>query len=162
VPKIASFTPTTTGQITITEYTFSTASSPPTAHLITTDSKGNVWFSEGFAGSIGKYNVTTKTFKTYNVSAGLCPTPTPGTSPTPCTATPHISGIAVDSNGRVWFDDSQSNLVGFYNPSTGLVKTLALTSTSHPHDGLAIDSGGNTWCAEEFGLNLDKIPSGTL
>jgi streptogramin lyase len=107
--------------------------------------------------------VASKAFKTYNVSAGLCPTPTPGSSPTPCTVTPNVTGIDVDNKGRVWFDDPQANLVGFYNPTSGAVKTLTLpNANAYPSDGLAVDRNGNTWCTEAVGLNLDKIPYGTI
>jgi streptogramin lyase len=100
-----------------------------------------------------------------NVSKGLCPPTTPGITPTPCLGT-HISGVGVDSKGRIWFDDSLSARVGFYDPTSSAIKTLTLTnSNAHPYDGLALDSNNNTWFTEEFGGStgmLGEIPAGML
>lgn len=170
--KIGSFTPTTSGTITITEHVINPPGGP-VPHLITADSAGNIWYSEGFSGDIGEFNLQTNTSTNINVSAGICPTPTsgvtptmtPAITPTPCPST-HISGIAVDSKGRIWFDDSLNARVGYYDPTTSMIKTLTLSNpNAHPHNGLAVDSKGNTWFAEVFGGPtgmLGKIPAGTL
>jgi len=152
VPKIGSFTLTASGSISIKEHTFSTVSNPaPTAHLITSDNSGNIWYSEGFAGQIGEWIRSLKTSRNIVVSKA------PST---------HISGISVDSKNRIWFDDSLNAVVGYYDPSTGAIKTLTLSDLSdHPHDGLAIDSNDNTWFTEEFGGptgRLAELPAGTL
>src|SRR6266566_3905916 len=138
VPKIGSFTLTASGSISIKEHTFSTVSNPaPTAHLITSDNSGNIWYSEGFAGQIGEWIRSLRTSRNIVVSKA------PST---------HISGISVDSKNRIWFDDSLNAVVGSYDPSTGAIKTLTLSDLSdHPHDGLAIDSNDNTWFTEEIG-----------
>jgi streptogramin lyase len=56
--------------------------------------------------------------------------------------------------------------VGVYDPASGAIKTLTLSnSNAHPHNGLAVDSKGNTWFAEVFGGPtgmLCKLPAGTL
>lgn len=162
--KIGSFTPTLSGTVTITEHVINNPGGP-IPHLITADSAGNIWYSEGFSGDIGEFVPQTNTHTNINVSANLCPTPTPGVTPTPCPST-HISGIAVDSTGRIWFDDSLTARVGVYNPQSGEIKTLTLSNpNAHPHNGLAVDSKGNTWFAEVFGGPtgmLGKIPVGTL
>lgn len=170
--KIGSFTPTTSGTVAITEHVINNPGGPM-PHLMTADSAGNIWYSEGFSGDIGEFVPQTNTFTNINVSANLCPTPTPGitpsptptVTPTPCPST-HISGIAVDSTGRIWFDDSLTARVGVYNPVSGEIKTLTLSNTNaHPHNGLAVDSKGNTWFAEVFGGptgTLGKVPVGTL
>jgi streptogramin lyase len=78
----------------------------------------------------------------------------------------HISGISVDSKNRIWFDDALNAVVGYYDPSTGAIKTLTLSDLSdHPHDGLAVVSSDNTWFTEEFGGltgRLAELPAGTL
>jgi virginiamycin B lyase len=162
--KIGSFTPTLSGTVTITEHVINNPGGPM-PHLITADSAGNIWYSEGFSGDIGKFVPKTNTHTNINVSRNVCPTPTPGVTPTPCPST-HISGIAVDGTGRIWFDDSLTARVGVYNPISGIVRTLTLSNpNAHPHNGLAVDSKGNTWFAEVFGGPtgmLGKIPVGTL
>jgi virginiamycin B lyase len=153
LPNIATFLPTTTGSVSIKEISFSSLSSLGIVqgHMITSDSKGNIWFSAAFSGYIVKYSPKTKKFTPVNVSTGLC------------TSGCHISGIAVDGTGNIWFDDSLTARVGYYNPTAKATKTLTLTNTAaHPHDGLMVDGSGNTWCTEVFGLNLDEIPAGTL
>ncbi|MGH2495807.1 MAG: virginiamycin B lyase family protein [Ktedonobacteraceae bacterium] len=160
--QIASFTPTTTGAITIKEYAVAPLNNP---HLITSDAAGNIWYSEGFSGYIGEFTPQTGVYKNIDVSVGLCTPPTPGATPTACPGT-HISGIAVDSKGRIWFDDSLSARVGNYDPATGVTKTLTLMNTgAHPYNGLAVDAGNNTWFTEEYGGptgSLGEIPAGTL
>jgi virginiamycin B lyase len=149
VPKIGSFTLTASGSITIKEHTFST-NPALTAHLITSDHAGNIWYSEGFAGQIGEW----------------LPPKTSGNIPVSTAPSSHISGISVDSKDRIWFDDSLNAVVGYYDPSTGTIKTLTLSDLGdHPHDGLAVDSSDNIWFTEEFGGptgRLAEIPAGTL
>jgi len=132
--KLGEFNPTSTGTITITEHIIAN----PGPHLLTVDSQGNVWFTEGFLGQIGKFNPSTNQDIEYQVSIGVCPTATPGTTPTPCAGT-HISGIQLDSSGNVWFDDSLDNRVGVLNPSTSTYQAISLITPTdanpHPHDG---------------------------
>ena len=149
--KIASFTPTTSGKVSITEHVTNSPAGP-VPHLIVADGAGNIWYSEAFSGDIGEFNPKTHTARNINVSQGAGNT--------------HISGIAVDKTGRIWFDDSLSARVGVYTPSSGTLKTLTLSNrTAHPHNGLAVDGGGNIWVAEVYGGptgSLAKIAAGTL
>ena len=153
--KIGSFTPTKSGSpITITEHTIST----PLPHLITSDKSGNIWYSEGFAGQVGEYIPAQNKSRDFSVARNICPTPTgtPTRKLAPCPGT-HISGIATDSNGLVWFDDSLSARIGFLNPATGAVRTITIGPSSHPHDGLAVDSNNNIWVTEQYGFRLDEL-----
>ncbi len=149
--KIGSFTPTTSGTVTITEHKTNNPGGP-VPHLITADSAGNIWYSEAFSGDIGEFVPKNNTFTNINVSVGI--------------TSPHISAMAVDKTGRIWFDDSENARIGYYDPSSGKINTLTLSNPSaHPHNGLALDSQGNTWVAEVFGGptgSLAKIPAGTL
>jgi streptogramin lyase len=153
--KIASFTPTAGGKVNIKEHAIAPMNNP---HLITSDAAGNIWYSEGFSGYIGEFIPKTGAHTNINVSKGLC-------TPSSCPGT-HISGMSVDSKGRIWFDDSLSARVGNFNPATGIVKTLKLSDTSaHPYNGLAVDASNNTWFTEEYGGPtgmLGEIPAGTL
>lgn len=145
VSKIASFKPTKSGTgITITEIATETGSNTPTPHLLTTDKSGNIWYSEGFAGQVGVYNVSTKTHKDYLVSVGISQT--------------HISGIGVDSNGLVWFNDSLSARIGTLDPATSKVTAIQLSFTgAHPHDGLTIDKTNTVWITEQYGFRLGEV-----
>ena len=161
--KLGSFTPTVSGTLAngaISEHAITNQG----AHLLTTDQQGNIWFTEGFNGRVGEYT-TTGVDHEYDVAVGVCPQGTPGVTPTSCSGT-HISGIAVDSNGMVWFDDSLVGRVGFINPTNGTYATRTLVSSSdtspHPHDGLVVDSNNNVWVAEQNGFMLDKLPPGSV
>jgi streptogramin lyase len=72
----------------------------------------------------------------------------------------------VDKTGRIWFDDSLNGSIGVYNAASGTAKMLTLSNpNSHPHNGLVVDSKGNSWVAEVFGGPtglLARIPVGSL
>jgi streptogramin lyase len=120
-----------------------------TPHLITTDHNGNVWWSEGWPGAIGKLAIAASSPDTnagvteyiYQPACASCGT--------------HTSGITVDQSGQVWFTDSLQSILGSFNPGSS---TFALyntpTSNSHPHDGLNLDAQNNIWFTEEFANKL--------
>lgn len=152
VDQIGSFIVTTSGTITLTEY----AVGAIRPHLITTDQAGNVWYSGGFGGDIGEYQPRTGNSTSFVVYRGTC------SSPSACTGT-HISGIAVDSKGHIWFTDSLSQRVGYLIPSSGQVVAQTLNnSNAHPYDGLMIDSSDRVWFTEEFGLILSMLPASSV
>ncbi len=68
----------------------------------------------------------------------------------------HASGISVDSNGLIWFDDSLQNTFGSF-PDSG-TSTFSMynapSSRSHPHDGLRVDSSNRIWFDEEYAEKL--------
>ena len=149
VDRIGSFTPSTTGTIKISEH----AVGALRPHLITTDRAGNVWYSGGFNGNIGEFTPGSGTGQSFVVDQGTC------SAATTCTGT-HISGIAADSKGNVWFTDSLSQRVGYLVPSTRQVVTQTLqNSNAHPYDGLIIDSSDRVWFTEEFGLSISMWPA---
>ena len=161
VHRIGQIMPVADGTISgsINEYLTNTAHGDITPHLITYDRQGHIWWSDGFAGTIGQLvisqasNGTHQGVTEYNV-------PAPGCSGS-CGS--HISGIAVDSTGTVWFDDSLSSRYGSFTPGTNTFSIYVIggcvTGNLHPHDGLAVD-GNNIWISEEFGDNLDEALPG--
>lgn len=160
INKLGEFVPTANGSgVAITEHIISNSG----PHLLAADSQGNIWFSEGFMGFVGELT-TGNVDHEFSLVTDICPTPGAGTPQPSCST--HISGIAVDSQNHVWFDDSLANRVGLLDPATGAFSTLSLitpnTTNPHPHDGLLVDSTGNTWVSEQFGFGLDKIQAGTI
>src|SRR6266849_5857864 len=164
VHRIGKFTPGANGiNGSIQEYLTNSSSAygGNTPHLITFDNHGNIWWSEGFAGRIGKLVISQATNGTiqgvseYNV-------------PQPCAngCGTHISGIAVDSNGTVWFDDSLSSRYGSFVPATSSFTLYILggkvTNNIHPNDGLAVDSNNNVWMSEEFAKKLVEALTGSV
>jgi len=154
--NIGNFTVTTTGAITINEIPVNN-----NPHLIRLDSAGNLWFSEQGAASIGEYNTTSKTTKVYNLQGNICPTPGVVATPTSCTNT-FIGGLAIDSNGTVWFDETQTAVIGSLNPTTSAVSIFHVNTGSNPGDGLNADSHGNVWVSLFSNLQIGVLPAGTI
>src|SRR6266852_3243890 len=152
--NIGNFAVTPNGTITIHEVAVNNV-----PHLIYLDSTGNLWFSEQGADTIGEYNPTTHANTVLSVAGSICPTP--GVTPTTCTNT-FIGGVAVDSTGLVWFDETQNGLLGSLNPTTKAVNLFSLGAGTGPGDGLNIDSHNNVWVSMLYSKQLGELPAGTL
>ncbi len=149
--QIGSFTPSSSGAIKITEH----AVNAIRPHLIVTDSDGNIWYSDGFSGHIGKFDPRSGSSAVFHAYFGTC-------TPTSCTGT-HISGIAADSQGRIWFTDSLSQRIGYLIPSSGQVVARTLKyANAHPNDGLAVDREGRVWFTEQFAHTLTMWPASAV
>jgi streptogramin lyase len=127
-----------------------TSNSSLTPHLITVDPSGNIWWTEGFVGMIGELKVAsaipgTNTGVTEYAYPQLCHG---------CGT--HTSGISVDSNGLIWFDDALQNTFGsFPDTGTGTFSMYnAPSSRSHPHDGLRVDGQNRIWFDEQYAEKL--------
>jgi streptogramin lyase len=125
-----------------------------TPHLITVAPNGNIWWTEGFVGMIGELNISQAQPGTNNgvtefayLNCGSCAM--------------HTSGIGIDSNGLVWFDDSLQEIYGsFPDSGTGsftLFKAPGFKYGPHPHDGLMVDNLNRIWFDEEFADKLVKV-----
>ena len=133
------------------EYTIRTGSaSNLTPHLLTIDPvTGNVWWTEGFVGEIGELKIAQAIPGT---NAGVYEY----TYPRINGSSTHTSGISIDSNGLVWFDDSLQNTFGsFLDTGTGSFSMYnAPSSRSHPHDDLRVDSSNRIWFDEQYAEKL--------
>jgi virginiamycin B lyase len=149
--QIGSFTPTPSGTVKINEHKVNAVR----PHLIVADKFGNIWYSDGFTGSVGEFNPRTGSSKSFLVYSGTC-------TPASCTGT-HISGIAADSQGHIWFTDSLSQRIGYLIPSTGqfVARTLKYNN-AHPNDGLVIDSNDRIWFSEQFARTLTMWPASSV
>ncbi len=158
VARVASFVPPTTGKLNktmINEYLTVNPGPGTTVHLITLDHNGHAWWTQGFDGRIGSITISQAVKGT---SKGVREYSTPGCSG--CNA--HVSGIAVDNAGVVWYDDSLRNVVGSYNPATNSFSTpISIANGGHPHDGLGVASNNTVFFVEEFGQKLGQIPQAT-
>ena len=128
-------------------------SSPPgalTPHLITTDPNGNVWWTEGWVGMIAELKVAQAVPGTNNgvteyAYQKVC-----------STCAEHTSGIGVDKNGLIWFDDAEQSIFGsFPDSGSGSFATYTIpTANGHPYDGLIVDGQNWIWFDEEFANKL--------
>ena len=152
-PMVALIAKYNTSQAKLLEYKIRNSTSTQlTPHLIVVDHNGNIWWSEGFAGAIAELNIAQAVAGTNHGVTEHFYTPTCGT------CGEHTSGIGVDNNGNVWFDDALQSVYGSF-PASGS-GSFALyptpTSNSHPHDGLNVDSQNRIWFDEEFVNKLAK------
>jgi streptogramin lyase len=128
-----------------------------TPHLITVDLNGNIWWSEGWIGMIGELKVSlalpgTNHGVTEYAYQKVCNT-----------CGEHTSGIRVDRNGLIWFDDSEQGIFGSFSDSgSGSFTTYNTpTANGHPSDGLNVDGQNRIWFNEEFANKLaEAIQSG--
>ncbi len=114
-----------------------------TPHLITVDHSGNIWWTEGWVGMLGELNVSQ-----------AAPGTTSGVTEYayPASGSTHTSGIGVDSNGLIWFDDALQSIFGSFPASGKGSFSIYQTPTqnAHPHDGLSVDGQNRIWFDEEF------------
>jgi len=142
-----------TSQGQLLEYPLPRTGVSITPHLIITDGKNTIWWSEGVAGRLGKLNLTQAKPGT---SSGI----SEYSYPKPCkTCEIHTSGLGIDQAGNIWFDDSLQAILGvFSNDGKAQFKIYSpLTQYSHPHDGLLIDQHGRIWFTEETYSQLGLI-----
>jgi streptogramin lyase len=126
-----------------------------TPHLITVSPNGNIWWTEGFVGMIAELNIS-------QAQPGTNDGVTEYAYPEQCNnCGMHTSGIGIDSNGLVWFDDSLQEIYGsFPDSGTGsftLYDAPGYNNGPHPHDGLRVDSKNHIWFDEEFAGDLIKV-----
>lgn len=148
VAQLASFAPSITGTLTtqaIKEYPVVRNGTNTTPHLLTTDGRGNVWWTGGFDGNIGRLIIKDAQPGTSN---GMTQWNTP--------VDEHTSGIAVASNGVVWFTDSNGDSVLSFDPASEQFTTTKLDANAHPHDGLTVH-GNQVFFTEEFGNKAGTI-----
>jgi virginiamycin B lyase len=123
-----------------------TAGTGLTPHMITIDPRGNVWWSEGWVGGIGKLNVAlAKPGTNRGVTEYLY-------RPSCKNCSSHTSGISADKRGQIWFDDGPQNTIGSL-PIGGGSFTFNKTN-GYPHDGLIIDAQNRIWFDELFANKL--------
>ena len=121
-----------------------------TPHLITVDPNGNIWWTEGWVGMIAELKVAQAVPGTNNgvteyAYQKVC-----------ASCIEHTSGIGVDGNGLVWFDDAEQGIFGSF-PDSGAGSFATYTApaaTGHPYDGLTIDGQNRIWFDEEFANKL--------
>jgi virginiamycin B lyase len=135
----------------------STAGIGLTPHMIVIASNGTVWWSEGFFGAIASLNVAAAQPGT---NSGVTEYFYPRTCNNCGT---HTSGISVDGQGNIWWDDSLQSIFGSFPVGGGTFSEFGTpTANSHPHDGLNVDSQNRIWFDEEFANKLaEAVQSGS-
>src|SRR5262249_47714446 len=65
-------------------------------------------------------------------------------------------GIAIATDGKVWFTERFTNAVGFLDPSTSQVTEFALTAPAGP-EGIAAAPDGSVWFSPSAADNVAPI-----
>lgn len=160
VAKIGSFTPPASGSLAagnINEYNTVNPGNSATPHLITYDHSGNIWWTEGPNGRIGRLAIN-------QAASGTSNGVTEFKDPAPCLTSEascriHFSGIGVDGSGTVWFDNSQDDGIISYVPGSNTFTTYMAdpgNTNAHPHDGFAIDGSNTLYFSEEFANSIGQ------
>jgi virginiamycin B lyase len=113
------------------------------------DASGTLWFTETFVGRIGRLDPASGAMQTWAVATG-----SPGVQPYPF-------GLAVTSQGQVWFGTYSGGVVGHLNPGTGQMLLLHLPNPAEQIYSMAADDQGHIWYSElQFG-RLGMIDTAT-
>ena len=114
-----------------------TASAHP-EQLVADKPHNSIWFAERLGQKIGVYNLTTKLITEYS-------------APIPS----RLAGIALDSNGNVWFSDSLNDQVDEMSNTGTLLHQLTLPGSTGPFSlGLwymTLGKDGDLWVNETTG-----------
>jgi streptogramin lyase len=82
--------------------------------------------------------------------SGVTEFPVPSTSPA-------THGIAVGSDGNLWFTETSSNAIGMINPTTHSVSSFPIPTANSNAFGIAAGPDGNLWFCERYGNKIGMI-----
>ena len=102
---------------------------PSRPRRIQVDADGIVWYGGFEAGTIGRFDPKTETFKEY---------PLPGPSPTPY-------ALGVDGQGYIWYASTDTDILGRLDPKTGKVIEYPFAYTENTMRDFFTDAQGRVW-----------------
>ncbi len=122
----------------ITEFKIPTACTQPLA--VTTDSSGNVWFTESNTGNVAKFDTSTKTFEEFKN-----PQWQKGEKSM-------MWGINSATDGNIWYSDSQHNLIWKFDPQLKSYANFVFPKTAGIKDVFPqmLVSDGNNILVNDF------------
>jgi sugar lactone lactonase YvrE len=121
---------------------------------IAIDARNNIFVTDGFSASVRKLEAATGLVTLFAGTgvAGFGGDSGPATQ----AQLNGPSGIAVSSDGSVYFSESINNRVRKVSSQTGIISTVAGNGLSGPF-GLKLDSNGNLLLAETYGNRIRKV-----
>jgi streptogramin lyase len=128
-----------------------------TPHLITLDSQGHPWWTEGWIHDIGTLDPAQATAGSCGNGSGDCLGVTEHSPPLGGCGNSHLSGIALAGSHAIWIDDSISGQIFSFDRSTGQFVSYATSCGPHPHDGLNVDASSTVWWDEEFNNSIGML-----
>lgn len=118
-----------------------TLSLPSAPNDLAFDARGNLWFTELNADSLGRLDTHTGTITQFPLSAQR----------TAQKLYPY--GITIDPQGMVWFTESSTTRLGRLDPNTGQISYFSLSGSNDPLMEVASDAHGMIW-ATSFSSGL--------
>ena len=144
-----------------------------------TDSSGNLYLADDANNVIRKVSLSSGIITNF-AGNGLDAGPSDGTfsgdgGPAVLAGIHHPNGVAVDGAGNVYIADTSNQRVRMVSAATGIITTIAGTGVHgysgdggpatkaelYNPEGLAVDSAGNVYIAEEANNVVRKITVGT-
>lgn len=112
------------------------------------DPSGNIWYTDYWAGTIGRVDGQTHAVTIY-------PIPTSGSAPI---------GIAVDPDGIVWFAEYDTNRIGRLDPSSpgGAITEYPIPTAESKPTEMIVGPDHAIWFSEEDGGNLARLDRTTF
>ena len=111
------------------------------ATFIQADFEGNIWISVTNKDTILKYQPKLDSFEEVRL-------PTRGSVP---------FALTIDSDGKIWFTESQSGKIGFINTQNNKISEFSPEEPLASPEALVFDDKGNLWIAEHTGLSITKF-----
>jgi virginiamycin B lyase len=132
------------------------------AHTLTIDHVGNIWFSGSPSGEIWAFDTETKKFKTYrNPPPQTVPKGSaqdweqiPGEPSRPPQARTY--DVAEDNEGMVWFSEIAIGTLARLDPATGIVNNYRPEATVSIR-GITVDPQDNLWFGDFHGHRFAKM-----
>jgi len=122
---------------------------PSAPNDIALDARGNVWFTELNADSLGRIDSHTGMVKQFPISRDRS------------VQKLNPYGISVDPRGIVWFTEASGNHIGRLDPSTGKFSFFTMSGSTNPLMEIASDAHGALWITSFSGGLLLKLDSRT-
>ena len=133
----------------------------PSAHTLTLDHSGNVWFSGGTSGDLWSFDVKKQQFSShaYPVPAAYPKGTMQDWGEIPGESHPaqgRSYDVTVDNEGMVWFSEIAVGTLVKLNPATGETKDIHPEGTVSIR-GITVDPQDNLWFGDFLGHRFGKL-----
>ena len=113
---------------------------------ITSDSYGNIWFSETKSNKIGVFSIENKKFREFTI-------------PIEADSIRMVESwsLIFDQEGMLWFTDHSNNAIWRFNPMNEKFEMFKIPTPGSFPIQLVIDKHGNIWFSEIYGNKIARI-----
>jgi copper transport protein len=108
--------------------------------FLQSDFEGNIWIVINNKDKILKYSPSSETFEEIQLAKRSLP-----------------FTLAVDDEGKIWFAETGTGMIGFINPENNKVTKYSDNEPLQGPEALIFDKNGNLWIAEHTGTGIAKF-----